>query len=273
MDRLPRAIAVPMRMPQGVPGCLTSSDRPARTSHWPSEDLAQPGAALRPEQEVRRPSDGPTASRAGPARRAARRNPTTARCRRPSTPPASSHTRWTRPPPTAPVQPPSGWPTLRCAGEPLPDRLAGDDVSRPPPTPERRAAPQARPAGTFSGPAPDPDAAGRRAVRDRADRRARPEVAAEKAPRYFRPDIEGLRAVAVIAVLLFHVGLPRTDRRLRRCRRLLRHLRFPDHGSAAARRGGEGQASICCAFYARRMRRLLAGGAGRHRGHAGDCRR
>jgi len=54
-------------------------------------------------------------------------------------------------------------------------------------------------------------------------------------PTGFRPDIEGLRAVAVIAVVLYHAGMPGTGRRLHRRRRLLRHLRLPHHRTALAR--------------------------------------
>jgi peptidoglycan/LPS O-acetylase OafA/YrhL len=36
-------------------------------------------------------------------------------------------------------------------------------------------------------------------------------VAGNEPRAYFRPDIEGLRAVAIIAVLLFHAGVPGAD--------------------------------------------------------------
>ena len=70
---------------------------------------------------------------------------------------------------------------------------------------------------------------GRRIVAGRAvpDR-----VTDTHAKSYFRPDIEGLRAIAIGAVLLFHAGVPAADRRLHRRRRLLRHLRLPHHRPA-----------------------------------------
>ena len=91
-------------------------------------------------------------------------------------------------------------------GVPLPPASAEYDEHRPPPTPSQGA-------GAFTGPAPiltprDPGPYAYQAPPVEPS----PEVAVEEKRRsYFRPDIEGLRAVAVIAVLLFHVGVPLTS--------------------------------------------------------------
>ncbi len=52
--------------------------------------------------------------------------------------------------------------------------------------------------------------------------------------RRFRPDVQGLRAVAVLLVVLFHAGWQPVGWRLRRGRRVLRHLRVRHHRSAPA---------------------------------------
>ena len=56
--------------------------------------------------------------------------------------------------------------------------------------------------------------------------------------REIRGDIQGLRAVAVAVVICAHAGVPVAARRLRRRRRLLRHLRLPDLRPAVPRGPG-----------------------------------
>ena len=89
-----------------------------------------------------------------------------------------------------------------------------------------------------------------------------PALTAREGGRSFRPDVEGIRAVAILLV----VAVPRRDRRaprrLRRRRRLLRHLRVPDHRAARPPSSrGTGRISLPH-FYARRARRLLPAAPG-----------
>ncbi|MDV6290820.1 hypothetical protein R2F25_34965 [Streptomyces sp. UP1A-1] len=81
-------------------------------------------------------------------------------------------------------------------------------------------------------------------------------AAAPKRPvptlRPHRRDIQGLRGLAVTLVVLGHAGLPWLARRLRRCRRLLRHLRLRHHLRPAA--GGRAERFRVLAAVLRRTR-------------------
>ena len=74
--------------------------------------------------------------------------------------------------------------------------------------------------------------------------------------RKFRADVEGLRAVAIGLVVLYHANLSASERRLRRRRRVLRHLGVRDHGLLLRETTATGRTSFI-AFYGRRCRRIL----------------
>ena len=94
------------------------------------------------------------------------------------------------PPPDIPVTPgppPGGYPPAPDAGYPPPNTPPPQPLQPPPPVAFRPG-----PYSVMGVPGAPPP--------------AEPEARTQRA--YFRPDIEGLRAVAVMAVLLFHIGLP-----------------------------------------------------------------
>ena len=87
----------------------------------------------------------------------------------------------------------------------------------------------------------------------------------------YRPHLDGLRAVAVYLVVLFHAGLSR-PRWLHRRRRVLRAVGLPRHPAAAARRWpAPGPRRRSRRFYARRFRRLLPGGVRRRWSSPRSC--
>src|SRR3954469_10738823 len=73
---------------------------------------------------------------------------------------------------------------------------------------------------------------------------------------YFRPDIEGLRAVAVLGVLLFHAGVPRIPGGFVGVDVFYVISGFLITGLLLRELGADGHVSLT-RFYARRMRRLL----------------
>ena len=78
------------------------------------------------------------------------------------------------------------------------------------------------------------------------------------APRLpYMPGVDGLRALAVAAVVVYHAGAGVAAGGLPRRRRLLRDQRLPDHVAAAGRATGRPARSTCARFWMRRARRLL----------------
>ena len=70
------------------------------------------------------------------------------------------------------------------------------------------------------------------------------------------PALDGLRCLAVVAVLVFHQGFGVGERRVPRGRRVLRALRVPHHHAARDRAEREGGIGLR-AFWGRRAKRLL----------------
>ena len=73
----------------------------------------------------------------------------------------------------------------------------------------------------------------------------------------YLPALDGIRACAVVAVMMFHGGIPHMDGRLHGGRCLLRPLGIPDHFAADRGNGASRSRSSWPAFWARRARRLL----------------
>ena len=87
------------------------------------------------------------------------------------------------------------------------------------------------------------------------DRLPYTEMSSERAD--FRSDIEGLRGLAILLVVLFHAGVSLARRRLRGRRRLFRPLRLFHHRTAWLAKSPPPATSTSREFYARRARRLL----------------
>ena len=150
-------------------------------------------------------------------------------------------------PPSGTVAPSSATPSRPARVRALPDLHPRDPTAlgadanpapgshrafqRPPPARQRRRRPVPRPPVATAAPGP------------------------ARAGRTFRPDIEGLRAVAVALVVAFHAGFPGSPRFCRR-RRVLRHPGFPITGLLFDEVERTGSINFA-AFYARRARRLL----------------
>ncbi len=115
----------------------------------------------------------------------------------------------------------------------------GSPYAAPPPPPSQTPGPYA----TVGGAAV---IAGATADKDGSDSK----------PSHFRPDIQGLRAIAIIAVLLFHVGVPHADGGFIGVDVFYVISGFLITGLLIREGHGTGKVDLL-RFYARRMRRLL----------------
>ena len=86
--------------------------------------------------------------------------------------------------------------------------------------------------------------------------RVRARARMSQADRRYRPDIDGLRALAVGVVMIFHAFPAAAARRLRRRRRVLRDLRLSRSPASSSSARLTGRFSFAH-FYARRIRRIF----------------
>ncbi len=267
---------------------MTDRERPEL--EWPSEDLARTEARPKPSRDVEWPSADHAAKPPAPPEPTPPEPTPSAEPTPPEPAPPPEPTPSAEPTPPEPAPPPAGLapqpsppetapphpavpePLAPAADAPTPAGLAPEPplaplspAGYPPaageyqPPPEYQQLPSYPPAdGPFSGqpPALTPPPAGPYAVFGQVDTPtpARPELAEKRA--HFRPDIEGLRAIAVLAVLLFHIGLPLTDGGFVGVDVFYVISGFLITG-LLLREGQESGKVDLIRFYARRMRRLL----------------
>ena len=237
---------------------------------WPAEDLRQAHHAPAPEEVTDWPAEPDRGDRARPGDRASPgiEPEQMAESDWPAEPavpsPPEPEPQATEPAPEVPALAPATLPlppdTLPPPAPPFPDPFP------PMPPPPRAAPPPAYPPPPFAEPGPPLESGGRPPIPapTRPGPYALPPPPVETSPPkkdsgrpdHFRPDIEGLRAVAVIAVLLFHVGLPAAAGGFIGVDVFFVISGFLVTGLLLREGQVSGKVDLL-AFYARRMRRLL----------------
>ena len=220
---------------------MTDDQRPEL--EWPSEDLAQAEATPKPNEDVEWPTQD----------RPAETTPTIQ-------PPAPEPT------PPEPVVPGPIAPSPEPPPPPPPPPPEPPVVATQPPPEYQQPAPPPAPAEyqpppEYQQPAPPPPALtppvpGPYAVFGQADTPTPEQPVDNEKRSYFRPDIEGLRAIAVLVVLFFHVGLPNFEGGFVGVDVFYVISGFLITG-LLLREGQESGKVDLIRFYARRMRRLL----------------